>query len=62
MYNSRIYYELFDWKNNYKLKSIVNLCSNIYDDKQNYFKKTYFYSPPYFPNFDIKKIFESEIR
>lgn len=48
--------------NNYKLKSIVNLCSNIYDDKQKYFRKTYFYSPPYFPNFDIKKIFESEIR
>lgn len=21
-----------------------------------------FYSPPYFPNYDIKKIFESEIR
>lgn len=47
--------------NNYKLKSIVNLCSNIYNDKQKYFKKTYFYSSPYFPNFDIKKIFESEI-
>lgn len=49
--------------NNYKLKDrfIVNLCSNIYDGKQKYFKKIYFYLPPYFLTL-IKKIFGSKIR
>lgn len=49
--------------NNYKLKDrfIVNLCSNIYDGKQKYFKKIYFYLAPYFLTL-IKKIFGSKIR